>query len=211
MDEPLSNLDAQLRAEMRHEIRALQQKLGITMVYVTHDQSEAMSMADQVILMRDGRVEQAAPPDELYARPATMFAARFIGTPPMNILPLAPTAGGAAIAGTDTLILPGVAQELLLGIRPEDVTLGDGGIAAARAKRGISRRRYCAHLRARQPDAHGARARQGVRLLPAPRSMSAGAPNTCISSMPRADGAATTCARPPTTIGFARVWFESLA
>src|SRR6202042_334596 len=83
MDEPLSNLDAQLRAEMRREIRALQQKLGITMVYVTHDQSEAMSMADQVILMREGRVEQAAPPDELYARPTTTFAARFIGTPPM--------------------------------------------------------------------------------------------------------------------------------
>jgi sn-glycerol 3-phosphate transport system ATP-binding protein len=130
MDEPLSNLDAQLRAEMRREIRALQQKLGITMIYVTHDQSEAMSMADQVILMRDGRVEQAAPPDELYARPATTFAARFIGTPPMNILSLAPAVGGAAIAGADNPILPGEAQELLLGIRPEDVTLGDGGIAA---------------------------------------------------------------------------------
>jgi sn-glycerol 3-phosphate transport system ATP-binding protein len=130
MDEPLSNLDAQLRAEMRREIRALQQKLGITMVYVTHDQSEAMSMADQVILMRDGRVEQAAAPDELYARPATTFAARFIGTPPMNILSLAPTAGGTALAGTDTPILPGAAQELLLGIRPEDVTLGDSGITA---------------------------------------------------------------------------------
>ena len=111
MDEPLSNLDAQLRAEMRREIRALQQKLGITMVYVTHDQSEAMSMADQVILMRDGRVEQAAPPDALYARPATTFAARFIGTPPMNILPAAPDKGG-----------------LLFGVRPEDVTLGDVGI-----------------------------------------------------------------------------------
>jgi sn-glycerol 3-phosphate transport system ATP-binding protein len=130
MDEPLSNLDAQLRAEMRREIRALQQKLGVTMVYVTHDQSEAMSMADQVILMRDGRVEQAAAPDALYARPATTFAARFIGTPPMNILTLAPAAGGAAVAGTEAPVLPnplpGAANELLLGIRPEDVTLGDG-------------------------------------------------------------------------------------
>jgi sn-glycerol 3-phosphate transport system ATP-binding protein len=130
MDEPLSNLDAQLRAEMRREIRALQQKLGITMVYVTHDQSEAMSMADQVILMRDGRVEQAAAPDQLYARPATTFAARFIGTPPMNILTLAPAAGGATIAGTDAPVLPnplpGAASELLLGMRPEDVTFGDG-------------------------------------------------------------------------------------
>ena len=115
MDEPLSNLDAQLRAEMRREIRALQQKLGITMVYVTHDQSEAMSMADHVILMRNGRVEQAAAPDQLYARPATTFAAKFIGTPPMNILPVNPETKE-----------PG----LLFGIRPEDVTVGDIGIAA---------------------------------------------------------------------------------
>jgi sn-glycerol 3-phosphate transport system ATP-binding protein len=131
MDEPLSNLDAQLRAEMRHEIRALQQKLGITMVYVTHDQSEAMSMADQVILMHDGRVEQSATPDVLYARPATTFAARFIGTPPMNILSLAPAPGGAVVAGTAAPVLPGAAEKLLLGIRPEDVTLGDGGIPAS--------------------------------------------------------------------------------
>jgi sn-glycerol 3-phosphate transport system ATP-binding protein len=130
MDEPLSNLDAQLRAEMRREIRALQQKLGITMVYVTHDQSEAMSMADQVILMREGRVEQAAAPDELYARPATVFAARFIGTPPMNILTLAPGKGGSAIAGTDLLALPSSAMDVLLGVRPEDVTLGDDGMPA---------------------------------------------------------------------------------
>ena len=113
MDEPLSNLDAQLRAEMRREIRALQQKLGITMVYVTHDQTEAMSMADQVILMRDGHVEQAAPPDEIYARPATTFAAKFIGTPPMNILPFDPHTGRDGI---------------LLGVRPEDVILGDTGL-----------------------------------------------------------------------------------
>jgi sn-glycerol 3-phosphate transport system ATP-binding protein len=86
MDEPLSNLDAQLRAEMRREIRALQQKLAMTLVYVTHDQTEAMTMADQVILLREGRVEQDAPPAELYARPVTAFAARFVGTPPMNLL-----------------------------------------------------------------------------------------------------------------------------
>jgi len=85
MDEPLSNLDAQLRAEMRREIRALQQKLGMTMVYVTHDQTEAMTMADRVILLKNGRVEQDAPPAELYARPATAFAARFVGTPPKLI------------------------------------------------------------------------------------------------------------------------------
>ncbi len=111
MDEPLSNLDAQLRAEMRREIRALQQQLGITMVYVTHDQSEAMSMADHVILMRDGRVEQAAPPDVIYARPATTFAARFIGTPPMNILPIARDSAAP--------------KRFLFGVRPEHVIIGD--------------------------------------------------------------------------------------
>ncbi len=100
MDEPLSNLDAQLRQEMRNEIRALQQSLGMTMVYVTHDQAEAMSMADRVILMREGRIEQDATPSDLYERPATLFAARFIGTPPMNILPLADGPGGAVVAGS---------------------------------------------------------------------------------------------------------------
>jgi len=134
MDEPLSNLDAQLRAEMRREIRALQQKLGITMVYVTHDQSEAMSMADRVILMREGRVEQIAAPDQLYARPATTFAARFIGTPPMNMLKLAAIAGGTAVAGTATSVLQGAlpvpAEDLLLGVRPEDVMVGERGLPA---------------------------------------------------------------------------------
>jgi sn-glycerol 3-phosphate transport system ATP-binding protein len=86
MDEPLSNLDAKLRHEMRTEIRALQQRLGMTMVYVTHDQTEAMTMADRVVLMRDGHVEQNGPPEELYSRPATAFTARFIGTPPMNLI-----------------------------------------------------------------------------------------------------------------------------
>jgi sn-glycerol 3-phosphate transport system ATP-binding protein len=107
MDEPLSNLDAQLRLEMRREIRGLQQGLGVTMVYVTHDQTEAMSMADQVILLREGRVEQDAPPDVLYARPATVFAARFIGTPPMNVLALED-------------------GRRLLGVRPEDIRVAPG-------------------------------------------------------------------------------------
>jgi sn-glycerol 3-phosphate transport system ATP-binding protein len=95
MDEPLSNLDAQLRAEMRREIRALQQKLGMTMVYVTHDQTEAMTMADQVILLREGP-----------------FAARFVGTPPMNLLRLDDAPGR------------------LIGVRPEDVRIGDAGLSA---------------------------------------------------------------------------------
>ena len=94
MDEPLSNLDAQLRADMRREILALQRRLGITMLYVTHDQTEAMGMADQIVLLRDGHIEQDAPPAEIYARPATSFCASFIGTPPINLFPL----NGAAAA-----------------------------------------------------------------------------------------------------------------
>jgi len=127
MDEPLSNLDAQLRQDMRREIRALQQKLGMTMVYVTHDQSEAMSMADRVVLLRSGRVEQDAPPAALYARPATLFAARFIGTPPMNILPLADGPAGAIVAGSDgPPVLEGRGDGFALGLRPEEISLGDG-------------------------------------------------------------------------------------
>ncbi|MEX2222583.1 MAG: ABC transporter ATP-binding protein [Candidatus Rokuibacteriota bacterium] len=132
MDEPLSNLDAQLRLEMRREIRGIQQSLGITMVYVTHDQTEAMSMADQVILLRDGRVEQDAAPDELYARPATAFTARFIGTPPMNILTLADGVRGAVIAGSDgPPVLAGPGTGLLLGVRPEDLRLASEGVGAS--------------------------------------------------------------------------------
>src|SRR5216110_510319 len=116
MDEPLSNLDAQLRGEMRREIRELQQQLGITMVYVTHDQTEAMTMADQVVLLRDGGVEQDATPPDLYAKPLTLFAARFIGTPPMNTLALADANGGAVIRGT--------AGPVLLHHRGEGLVLG---------------------------------------------------------------------------------------
>jgi sn-glycerol 3-phosphate transport system ATP-binding protein len=146
MDEPLSNLDAQLRLEMRREIRALQQSLGITMVYVTHDQTEAMSMADQVILLRDGRVEQDATPGELYARPASAFTARFIGTPPMNILTLADGAGGAVIAGTDGPPLLGRrGTGLLLGVRPEDVRIdvrSEVGVVSAGVGASVSNVEY---------------------------------------------------------------------
>ena len=114
MDEPLSNLDAKLRHEMRTEIRSLQQRLGMTMVYVTHDQTEAMTMADRVVLMRDGRVEQNGAPEQLYNRPETAFTARFIGTPPMN------------------LIAEGDRQ---VGIRPEDIRIvsQDGRVARVKA------------------------------------------------------------------------------
>jgi len=124
MDEPLSNLDAQLRAEMRLEIRALQRKLGITMVYVTHDQVEAMSMADRVVLMRAGRIEQNGRPVELYEDPANTFVARFIGTPPMNLLALEAGRGGAVVAGTDgPAVLDGRFAAGALGVRPEHIEL----------------------------------------------------------------------------------------
>src|SRR3954463_15506051 len=125
MDEPLSNLDAQLRVEMRREIRALQRRLDMTMLYVTHDQVEAMTMADQVVLMRGGRIEQDATPAALYEKPATVFAARFVGTPPMNVIPatlvpeqFAPAPDGRA---RDTLAV---------GIRPEAVRLPANGAPA---------------------------------------------------------------------------------
>ena len=112
MDEPLSNLDAQLRQQMRADIRALQQRLGMTMVYVTHDQTEAMTMADKVVLMRSGNIEQMGTPAELYESPANTFVAGFIGSPPMNLLP--------AHEGRQ------------LGIRPEHIRLGSvqEGLAA---------------------------------------------------------------------------------
>ena len=128
MDEPLSNLDAQLRHEMRREIRELQQKLGMTMVYVTHDQIEAMSMADRVVLLNAGRIEQNGAPEELYSRPASLFAASFIGTPPMNRLRLADGEHGAVIQGTSgPVIAPGSGADLVLGLRPEHVTFSDSG------------------------------------------------------------------------------------
>jgi sn-glycerol 3-phosphate transport system ATP-binding protein len=127
MDEPLSNLDAQLRQEMRSEIRSLQRTLGITMVYVTHDQVEAMSMADRVILLNAGRIEQNATPVELYETPANTFVARFIGTPPMNLLPLAEGADGAVIDGSSgPAVAPIDCAGLTLGLRPEHITLLHG-------------------------------------------------------------------------------------
>jgi sn-glycerol 3-phosphate transport system ATP-binding protein len=127
MDEPLSNLDAQLRHGMRVEIRALQRRLGMTVVYVTHDQVEAMSMADRIVLMREGRIEQEGSPEELYARPATLFAARFIGTPAMNLVALEDGADGAVIRGSREAVLRGRGAGRTLGVRPEHIRLVDSG------------------------------------------------------------------------------------
>ena len=127
-DEPLSNLDAQLRVQMRTEIRALHQRLGTTTVYVTHDQVEAMTMADRIVVLRDGVVEQIGAPLELYDRPANAFVAGFIGSPAMNLIPgrLEIDAGRAAVRTDDGLLLPLAGtpqaqpgQPVLYGARPE--------------------------------------------------------------------------------------------
>lgn len=112
-DEPLSNLDAELRVHMRSEIAALHKRLGNTMIYVTHDQVEAMTLADKIVVLRDGLVEQVGSPRELYERPDNIFVAQFIGSPKMNILPAASAAGfGAQPAGTESV-----------GIRPEHLSI----------------------------------------------------------------------------------------
>ncbi len=136
-DEPLSNLDAQLRDEMRGEIKRLHQEISTTMIYVTHDQIEAMTLADRIVLMRDGLIEQQGDPLELFERPATTFVAGFLGSPKMNFLSgtLARSDGGDAVRIGDVLLpLPrgrgvdGAAdgQAVLLGLRPEHLTRSQG-------------------------------------------------------------------------------------
>lgn len=119
MDEPLSNLDAKLRVEIRGEIRALNKKLGITVLYVTHDQSEALTMSDIVVLMNAGKVVQVGSPQDLYDRPANMFAASFIGTPPMNLLPSRDVLCPENISALAALI----PSDVIFGVRPECLTL----------------------------------------------------------------------------------------
>jgi multiple sugar transport system ATP-binding protein len=140
-DEPLSNLDAQLRAQMRIEIKRLHQRLKSTVVYVTHDQVEAMTMADRIVVMREGEILQVGTPTELYAEPADIFTARFIGSPSMNVLDATLTAAGLEFAGTtvsrDRLgALPDLAGAgFKIGLRPQDALVGaaegSGGVALA--------------------------------------------------------------------------------
>ena len=127
-DEPLSNLDAKLRVQMRGEIKALHRRLGTTMVYVTHDQIEAMTMADRIVVMQSGRIEQIGTPLELYDRPANMFVAQFIGSPAMNLFSTVVTDGGLVLADGHAIgiappgnVRPG--QKIIVGKRPEEIDL----------------------------------------------------------------------------------------
>ena len=129
MDEPLSNLDAKLRVQMRAEIAALQSRLGTTTVYVTHDQSEAMTLGDRVAVLGDGKLQQCDTPRALYARPTNVFVAGFIGSPAMNLCHVACTNGSVSLGGV-TFPVSGPQSEVVVGLRPESLELAADGIAA---------------------------------------------------------------------------------
>lgn len=124
-DEPLSNLDAQLRTQMRLEIKKLHQRVGNTIVFVTHDQVEAMTMADRIVIMKDGYIQQVGTPSEVYHKPANTFVARFIGAPSMNMLPGKSAQGGVDLQiGTRAPVKSSAKaeQSVVLGVRPDDLT-----------------------------------------------------------------------------------------
>ena len=132
MDEPLSNLDAKLRVQTRGEIKRLQKEIGITSIFVTHDQLEALTMADRVAVMRNGRLQAYATPDELYARPRNRFVAEFIGTPPMNFFPaelgsrngsVVARAEGIEVELTRAQLPHGEARQATMGVRPEHLAI----------------------------------------------------------------------------------------
>ncbi len=126
-DEPLSNLDAALRVEMRLEIAKLHQSLNTTMIYVTHDQVEAMTLADRIVVLEAGRIAQVGTPKELYERPADLFVAQFIGSPKMNVLPCGSSDGRVDLEGGRGAPYGGSGRPAHLGIRPEHIALGAMG------------------------------------------------------------------------------------
>jgi ABC-type sugar transport system ATPase subunit len=132
LDEPLSNLDAKLRLETRLELRELQRDLGVTTVYVTHDQEEAMTLADRIAVFMEGRIVQIGTPREVFGRPAQASVAGFIGTPPMNLLPGAWSGANVTVEGSTHPVAPSTPAErpVTLGIRPGDLRLQPQGLAA---------------------------------------------------------------------------------
>jgi len=168
MDEPLSNLDAKLRVEMRHQILELQRRLGTTMIYVTHDQAEALTLGDRVVVLRDGEVQQVAAPEVMYRQPANVFVARFVGSPPMNLLlGRAEVENGVVVRvrfNEDATLELGLGErakppasggpDVVVGVRPEDVGFpANGSASVARQLNGTVRLRESygsdvyAHLR----------------------------------------------------------------
>ena len=128
LDEPLSNLDARLRLQTREEIKRIQKETGITTVFVTHDQEEAMSISDLIVVMKLGVVQQIGAPQEVYDDPANLFVAKFLGTPPINVFNGAVKGGKLYIGGEAVMDIPSVAdQEVYVGIRPEGFVLDDNG------------------------------------------------------------------------------------
>jgi ABC-type sugar transport system ATPase subunit len=139
MDEPLTNLDAELRADMRAELKHVQQRLNSTMIYVTHDQTEAMALGNRIAIMNNGRLEQLGVPMEVYDRPATLFAARFIGSPPMNLIEAEVSNGHLTAAGGLVIAAPAGVQRgdrVIAGVRPESLTVtgSDSDPNAARGR-----------------------------------------------------------------------------
>ena len=128
MDEPLSNLDAKLRASMRVQIKHLQRQLRITTVYVTHDQIEAMTLADRIVIMDKGAIQQVGTPDQIYSDPANTFVAGFIGNPPMNLIDGTAQNGCFAAPGITAPCPSALSGKVTLGVRPEDCRVGGDNV-----------------------------------------------------------------------------------
>src|SRR4051795_8523926 len=182
-DEPLSNLDAKLRVQMRADIAALQARLGVTTVYVTHDQVEAMTMGHRVAVLRDGRLQQCAPPRVLYDQPVNIFVAGFVGSPSMNLCRVPLRDDGGAAFGAVGLELPALRasgrREAIVGVRPEAMELAGDGLDAGVElveELGSDAFVYCsaelagmpARLVARVPARHAPERGERVRLRPSP-------------------------------------------
>lgn len=136
LDEPLSNLDARLRLQTREEIRRIQQETGITTIFVTHDQEEAMSITDRIVVMKSGKVHQIGKPQEVYDEPVNLFVAKFLGTPPINVFDGRVRSGRLIIGEEEVLDVPGVSdQEVTVGIRPEGFELDENGAFSCQLSR----------------------------------------------------------------------------
>ena len=171
LDEPLSNLDAKLRVQVRAELKQLHRRLGITTIYVTHDQVEAMTLGDRIVVMSGGELQQVGAPQDVYDRPANIFVAGFIGSPPMNLL-RGTAAGGRITAGDLTFERAGVPDgEVALGIRPEHFAPSADGLPTHRPPggrgRAARRRGHRLWIRGR-PGRVGRDERRGGAPAPAP-------------------------------------------